>query len=494
VAGGQRTQRRRTRISPQEAAFIEAALLADSPVGRKHALQRLCSLYRQGARLAAPRAMKGLILNSLVDLDEKVRRWAFNALAQLGEAADVLLMLGPWKDNRSNAEVFEAGLTAMACLLGKEELLVVLREAEVQLDAGALMALGQQTDSFRAELDAVRLDVNQASDGELRSATLLIGLKKAPDTLFSGRFPVADVIGELNTHPDRTVAQYSFWATVEHPDLGLANVSVQPSQFSQLPPNVQGWAYRALMKDGSKAVAHYDTIVGGSESDFSEVREGVAIGLREIYYDSLDVTVADWFTEEANSDVRDRLLEHMATHITKSTAYRDEVMKAYRDAASGSVMRSRLEAANRDEAIALEMRRIAFQMNDPDLFASMMRPHVSNQNFYGVVNAGGISNSGVGNTGHVQVISVAEAQAKVVPLLQQLQQALEASDASDGSDKGVKIVKDAIASPTKSKVENVLEWLKAIKDGGDTIVGLSDLASTSYDKLSPFVDYLPNIL
>lgn len=467
--------------------------MADSPVVRKQALQRLCGLYRQGARLAAPLSIKALIIHSLVDPDGKVRRWAFNALAQLGEAADVQLMTGPWKNNRADPEIFEAGLTALAHLLSKDDLLVILKEADVRLDASALMALGQQTDGFATELNDVRLDVDRATPGELRSATLLIGLKKSPDTLFSGRFPVSDVIGDLNTHPDPIVSQYSFWATVEHPDLGLDNVRVPPSRFSQLPPNVQGWAYRTLTKDGSKAVAHYDAIVGASDSVYPEVREGVAIGLRDIYYDSLDITVADWFIEERDPAVRDRLLEHMATHITKSSAYRDEVMKAYRDAAGGSVLRSRLEAANRDDAVAREMRRITFQMNDPDLFASMMGPTMNTQHFNGTVNAGGISNSGVGNSGQVQIMSGAEAQAKVTPLLEQLRQALEATDAPEGSAEGTAIVKEAIAEPTKGKVEKVIGWLKSAKEGGDAVAGLGALAASSYDKLAPLVHHLPSI-
>ena len=84
--------------------------------------------------------MKALILHALVDTDSKVRRWSFNALAQLGEAADVQLMIGPWKANRSDPEIFEAGLTALAHLLSKDDLLVILKEAEVRLDASALMA------------------------------------------------------------------------------------------------------------------------------------------------------------------------------------------------------------------------------------------------------------------------------------------------------------------------------------------------------------------
>jgi hypothetical protein len=492
---GVRTRRRRIRISPQEATFIEVALQAASPFIRKQALQRLCSLYRRGGVLAAPQRMKGFIIHALVDEDSKVKRWAFNALAQLGEPADIALMIGPWKNNRSESEVFEAGLTALARLVPKEELLVILREAGVEVDPGVLMALGQQTNEFKAELAGVRLEVGRATDGELRAATLLIGLKQAPDTLFSGRFPVSDVIGDLNTHHDPIVAQYSFWATVEHPDLGLDNVRVPASDFPKLPPNVQSWAYRTLTKDGSNAAQHYDAIVGASESPFAEVREGVAIGLRDIYYDSLDITVADWLLDEPDTAVSDRLLEHMACHVARSSAYRDEVLKAYREAGNGSVLRSRLEAANRDAAVALELRRIALQMNDPDLFASMVAPTMTNtQNFNNVVNAGGISNSGTGNEGSVQIISTAQARATALPVLEQLLQALEATNAPNGAAEGAEIAKEAIATPTKGKVERVVGWLKKVKDGGDAVAGIGALAIASYDKLAPLVEHLPNVL
>ncbi len=439
--------------------------------------------------------MKGFVISALVDPDEKVRRWAFNALAQIGEDADVALMLQPWKDNRSTPEVFAAGLTALAHLQEKEKLLTILKNSDVELDAGTLMALSQQTDSFADDLSKVRLDLNRATIGELTQATLLIGLKKAPETLFSDRYPVSDVIGDLNTHEDSTIAQYSFWATVEHPNLSLSSIRVAPADFSKLPPNVQGWAYRTLTKNGTLAFHHYDAIVEGSESKFEAVREGVAIGLRHIYYDSLDVTVVDWFLEETSPSVQNALLEHMATHISKSSAYRDEVLKAYREASSGSILRSRLEAANRDGAVALEMRRITLQMDDPMLFASMTRGNVTNNlNFNAPVNAGGISNSGTGNTGAVQIISSGEALAAVAPVLQQLLQALENSSASNGSAEGAKLTREAIEAPTKGNVTRLFEWLKKAKDGGDAVIGLGTTLSAVYDKIGPYIEHLPNIL
>lgn len=299
--------------------FLDAAIQSPSPVVRKQALQRLCGLYRQGGLLTAPLSMKALVLQALTDPDPKVRRWAFNALAQFGERRDVPLMVGPWRDNRADSGVFEAGLTALAHLLPKDELLGLLTSSEVDLDAGVVMALGQQSDGFAAEMNALRLDVERSSVDELRSATLLVGLRKAPDTLFSGRFPVSDVIGDLNTHPDSMVAQYSFWATVEHPLLGLQNSRVAPVGFQRLPPNVQGWAVRLLTKANSSAADHYDILVEASQSPHYEVREGVAVGIRDVFYDSLDVMVRDWFLDETDPVIRDRLLEHMAAHSGRSS-------------------------------------------------------------------------------------------------------------------------------------------------------------------------------
>jgi hypothetical protein len=495
MPGGVRTQKRRSWIAPQEIAFIELALQSESPVSRKQALQRLCELYRQGARAAAPRTLKALIIHSLVDSDEKVRRWAFNAMAQLGEAADVPLMIGPWEGGREDVAVFEAGLTALASLMPKPQLLTMLGDVGVELGAGAVMALAQQTNDFSEELNQIRLTLETATTDELRAATLLIGLKKSPETLFSDRFPVADVIGDLNTYDDRIVAQYSFWATVEHPNLGLGNVRVSPNDFSKLPPNVQGWAYRTLTKDGSKAFQHYDVIVAASESKFPEVREGVAIGLRNIFYDSLDITVTDWFVDEMNVAVREALLDHMATHISKSSAYREEILRSYRQAGNGSVLRSRIEAANRDEQVALELRKISLQMNDPDLFASMMGPTMTNtQNFNAPVTAGGISNSGTGSSGTVQIMTLQEAQARALPLLEKLRQNLEGSDVPPSAHAGAELTAEAIAAPTKSRVQRLLGWLKTANEGGEAFKGIAHFAVEAYDKLGDLVEHLPDAI
>lgn len=478
------------RIRQEEARFLDAAIQSPSHIVRKQALQRLCSLYRGGGRLTAPRSMKALVLQALTDTNSKVRRWAFNSLAQLGEPSDVDLMITPWQGSRNTPDVFEAGLTALAHLLPKEKLLRLLGTAQVELDPSVVMALGQQTNDFADELAALRLDIDRASVAELRSATLLIGLRKAPNTLFSGRFPVSDVIGDLNTHPDPIVAQYSFWATVEHPSLGLANVRVPPTDFRRLPVNVQAWAYRTLTGGGSPAAAHYELITDASQSVHAEVREGVAIGIREVFYDSIDTMVRDWFIDETDAAIKEHLLEHMAAYSASSSFYREEVLAAYRAAAPASIARSRLEAANRDEEVSLAMRKLALQTGDPDLFASMVAPVTNNQTFTGQMNVGGISNLGPGNIGPVQFMTGAEAQTKAASALDELRRGL-----SDRSTPAVaetlKAVTEASEAPTKGKVARVVELLKGLKDGGEAVVGIGDLVGRSYDQLQPLLEHLP---
>lgn len=374
----------------------------------------------------------------------------------------------------------------MAALLDKDELCVVLREADVELDAGALMALCQRGESFRTELEKARIKLEQATDDELRAATLLIGLGRAPEHLFSDRHPVSDIIGDLNTHGNPTIAQYSFWATVENSRLGLSNVRVRPDEFARLPPNVQGWAFRILTKEGSRVAQYNDLLVEASQSRFTVVREGVAIALRNIYYDSLDVTVADWLLLEPDVIVRDTLLEHMAFHSTSSPVYREEVLRAFRAAGPASILRSRLQAANRDVDIGREMQKIALNTDDPDLFRSIAGPIVNNtQNFHGTVNIGGLSNSGIGNSGQVK-IDTATAELEIVSIIRELITDLHREKGNLKLD----IATEAAKAPRKINVERVVSWLRSIKDGGEATAAIIAVATRAVDKITPYLEHL----
>jgi len=479
-------------INPREVALIELVLQTDRPMAKKQALQRLCGLLRQGYRLANPLQVKGLLFINLRDADSKVKRWAFNALAQIGGLDDVQFITSAWLDSRSDGEVFEAGLTALAHILPRDALIAQLRSAGVEFDATAVMAVAQQSDYYSDDLCSLTLDIDAASTDQLRSAELLIGLGKAPAFLFSPRHQVPDVIGDFNAHNDPIVAQYSFWATVEHPALGLKHTRIVPAAFSTLPPNVQGWAYRLLTKDKATASEHYDLIIEGSQSAHRVVREGVAIGLGGVFYDSLDIEMVDWLRDEQDADILEHILEHMARFAANSSAYRDEVLRAYRISAPGSLLRTKLEAANVDDKISLQLRRIALQTGEPDFFEWISGGHVTNNNqnnFGDNAQIGGIGVGAPGNTGNVTFNNADQAKAAVDATLQELLQKLNLPTAPSGAKTGAELVDAAIKKPTKPLLERVVSWLKLAKDGGESVAGLGTMASDALDKLEPALDW-----
>lgn len=79
VGGGRR--RAKGILRPEEQRFLQVTIQNGTDANKKQALQRLCSLARQGLRSSSPAHMKAVVLYALGSGDSKVRRWAFNALA-----------------------------------------------------------------------------------------------------------------------------------------------------------------------------------------------------------------------------------------------------------------------------------------------------------------------------------------------------------------------------------------------------------------------------
>ncbi|MFT8797198.1 hypothetical protein [Zymomonas mobilis] len=473
---------------------MQRSLESDSPIQRKLALQRLCSLYRNGGRFTNELVLKGCVLQCLTDVDAKVKRWAFNSLAQFGSLADVPLIEGAWRNTFSDPDIFSAGLTTLAKLLSKDKIIELLNKSQVDLTPSIILTLGQQTDSYDTELRKLRLNLDSATEQELREATLLIGLNRAPDTLFSFRHPVSSVIGDLNTHPNPIIAQYSFWATYENSSLNLSDVRILPEHFSDLPPNVQGWAYRLLTKGEVILPQYHDIIVSASESVHVLAREGMAIGLRDVFYDGLDTIILDWDIEENNALIKDHLLDHMARNSHRSIGYREEILRVYRSSSPSSILRARIEAANTDEQLSLELRKIALQTSDPDLFSTIAGTQMTNtMNFNSTVNAGGISNSGTGNIGTVNFKTASEAQEESIKLLNNLIEKIEKSDteASSQLTETKTLSQEAAKSPTQSTVGRVVSTLKTLKEGGDSVGSIAHFIAKSYDNLSTLLQYLP---
>jgi len=81
---------------------------------------------------------------------------------------------------------------------------------------------------------------------------------------------------------------------------------------------------------------------------------------RDVFFDSADQLILDWFVDEETESVRQRLLEHMATNADKCALYEKPVLQIYRDAEVNSLVRSRLESAARRTNLFAIMRKIKY--------------------------------------------------------------------------------------------------------------------------------------
>jgi nucleoside phosphorylase len=336
---------------------------------KKVGLQRLCSHYRNGHVLASPHPVKVVLLGLLTDESEKVRRWALNGLALMGNQRDAEPILAAISRYRAEPDVLAAGIAALAAILEPEKLTTMMLRNDLPLEGGLLLAAAQRTDLFDNQLRSNRVNIDLATPVDLRMAELLVGLGRAPENLFSARHPNSTIIGELNTHDDALVAQYSVWATVENPLLSFAHLRLALKNIESQPKNVRGWVYRLISSDSATAEDHQDLLQAGARDSSEEAREGLAAGLKDTWYEGIENFVVKWALKEENESTRQRLLEHMAAHNERSARYREVVLSAYESAARDSLTRARLGAAAKQTSLYRGMKLIEHDSDHRDLFA-----------------------------------------------------------------------------------------------------------------------------
>lgn len=364
--------RRISYISSTETAYLELLISDRDPESKKLGLQRLCKWYRRGLQLRQPERVRIYLMGLLHDGVPKVTRWALNALALMGTTQNAGAVVEAIQRHRNDPDILGAGVSALCALLPAEKARAELERADLPLTGAILMAAVQHSGHFQPELRMARVSIEKADPPELRLAGVLVGLDKAPEHLFSPTLPNRDVIGELNSHPDPIVAQYSIWATYEHPKLSLKNLRLPLHDVEAKPANIRKYVYQLAAKNVETAQDNYDFLVLGSEDPSPEARAGLASGLREIYFDGLETLILDWFADEEADQVKQRLLEHMARNSGRCGAYAEPVLRAY-EAANASLTRARLEAAARDTDLYVAMKRIEYDAEGRDLFQMELR-------------------------------------------------------------------------------------------------------------------------
>ncbi|MBC7167237.1 hypothetical protein, partial [Phenylobacterium sp.] len=211
------------------------------------------------------------------------------------------------------------------------------------------------------------------------------------------------------------------------------------------------------------------------------------------YVSGLEEITLEWFAREPETAIKDAILDHFVAHADRSPVYEDGAKEAYRKAATGSMLRAKLEARAEGKPIFREFKKIEFQAASLDLFGSdagllgtvtvNKTINVQAQNIGVIADAsnveGGINQSA---TNHVE-----QAQAH----LQSLLELLDKAGADDKVKEGKQLASEARAKPTKGMVEKVLGWMTTAKTASGLVVANAENFEKLGKKLAELLPHLP---
>lgn len=472
-------------IARREADYIQLLLGHPGPRGKEAGLERLCAHYRSGRLLRDSHNICQSLTGLLYDPDENVRRWAFNAIALVGTREQNLdATIDALNRNRGNEDVFAAGVSALVALTDPQSVQAEIKRAGLEVEGPVLLAAAQYGPGFYDRLRDVTVDPDFASATELRLATVLVGLDKAPENLFSPKYANGDVLGSFHTHGDRQVAQYAAWAAYEHPQLGLSNLGFRPTEIRDQVPDVRKYGARLLATDDASVAQHSALIDELTHDPEPKVREGLASGLLRSYSPGFEATTARWYTRETDRASKEALIEHFVANAGRCDLYRDIAIEEYKAAPQGAMLRAKLEARAEGSDIYREFRRLDLQDTSLELFGEergkVGGTTVNNNTFninaqnVGVVGATNEVSGGVTQSANQTFQTATNLVDDLIRLLPE-----DGKVASEGR----AIAEAAKAAPSKGAFEKVLGWMENTKKAASLVVATSKDFSAILDGL-----------
>jgi hypothetical protein len=214
------------------------------------------------------------------------------------------------------------------------------------------------------------INVDRADPLTLKWAALLAGYGRAPSNLFHPSHENAILLGELNLHPAAEVSEYSVWAFWQNPQYEISDLRIPLHSLSHYPDNVRRWINRLITKDESFVSTNLGLFDHLWEDEATNAREGLALGIRQLYVPELDEHVLDWHDHESEDSIRELLLEHMAFSSPQSEHYSDIVQEQFLRAGRFSGIRKRLLAASEGKELYSKLRLIDLrdEVHSADLF------------------------------------------------------------------------------------------------------------------------------
>jgi hypothetical protein len=464
----------------EERYLISQLSQGDDRVATK-ALQWLCERYRRGYFLTDPVKVRSVTRLCLHRPLPNARRWAVNALAEIGTGSDLSPILELASNIHDDPDLLSSIVAAVFSGKPEEEASDLLNGVGIDISGLALIAAAQFSSEQKRALVQTLIPLETAGPAELRAAIVLAGTGKAPEHLFDRKFPNAITLSQLNLHDVSSVSKYSIWALAQL-KLGFSSLQIPLSQLESSTSEVRKWVLRLLFSDSDSLSKNLDLLSVARKDQSSEVREEAAIELRSTFVDGMEQQVSDWFFKEENIEAKMFLLDHMSAQAHRSSLYGPIVMEFYRTAPPKSDRRIRIEAAAAGTELYRDLRKLDLQEESGTLFAndndhggqgSMV--HI-NQNFSGS-QIGAVSATGPVSVDTLNAIGQ-QTDAATKELLEKVVLALLAMKPEEQAT-GQRLVRDIAESPERSKWQNLLGFLKGAKEGavaiGGSIEGLDSL-------------------
>ena len=450
-------------INKPSVDYIRTQLDTGHSAQTKRALQYLCKLYRSGHRIR-PEELCG-VEQSIVGIlytsqDEKVRRWALNALARFGRPAISLApVLGVLKDFNDEPQTAAAAIAAIYRMQpnGATKIISDLGMFDPQVRVLAAM---QHVDAAKLDQRGLPINIEIAPPDVLKLGLIVVGLDRAPANLFHPRHSNGEIVRVLGSHHDCVISQYTVWAIAENDNLGLSDLGIPISSIETQPANVRAWIYQLIAMSPATAEANWEYIELGAGDPETEARLGLAAGLRETYYDGIEALILDWFSGETDQELARALLDHMIRQSSKCPSYEDAAIQSYEKEGPGSAARKRMEAYAAGLPLYARFQRISYDGSN-DLFRSMT---IMNTTINGGIQAGAVSVNGdatnMGTTNvHYQPQIIEAIQTELTKAIREIHTSTADPDLKE---QALEHVRAAQADPTPDKLTKAIGFLGKI--------------------------------
>ena len=197
-------------LSEEDELLIRFMLqLQGCPREVKAGLQRLCNFYEAGRRLSDAHEIRVHVCYLLWSEDVLVRRWAYKALALIGDVSNVDVLIARSKQE-SDRENQTWAMAAIIGLLRGKSVKEICDEKGLDFSESLLLAARLYAPpAWLRYAPCPTVRVHKADELTLKWACLLSGYDKAPENLFEPAHDNRVLLRELNGSHAREVSEYS---------------------------------------------------------------------------------------------------------------------------------------------------------------------------------------------------------------------------------------------------------------------------------------------